>query len=731
MYKKIINTAIGKKFAFSLVEILMSVLIVSLVLVAMAPILTKKMTPKKNAGVVYTYKNDGSLTDTSRCLLTSVTYDGNFTETYTASTECTQYTFTVPSGVTRVNLTLAAGGGGGGGAAGGTVETKDLVTDNTSGSSPTFAYSTKTTDTTTIPITASELIKNLKILYLSAKGEDGGDAGEHDGSSVICGGGSGYVCGGKGGASSPAVYDFDIPESYIRGVDYTGSLDYTSPNDLTYTVSNESNAGYFNIGDTVKYGVTSDHYVYCAVSTANSGDPIYSTSDDSNDFSTYCKIPGDKIKDSVEGEYGTYIKYDTTVHAGDILTGGTGGKNNLLSGGNGMGGSGQYNEVLYCNSGLECDAVSTGTNAAAVYNTLSNDTEGKIGSTAVQFTFEHPGGTGGGGAAGSVVRIMNFAVTPDETYTVIVGKGGAGGAGSASSNNPSSGSNGMGGTSTAVYDSSGNLIYMVNGGAGGQGGSAWDGTAYTGESGLSGRNYALLMSSSANYFSNITFDEDIINDSNSGNISVIFNNVSTLQLIRLIYTELQEEPYATLNNRKSVLNGTFTNYTGTALNKNGGYSVFDDTVNIVSSVYDGLYLRGLVNGTGAYIGGLGGFSGLGNKTGCGGFFMGNFDGRIKADGTLPSTDDARRENLNTFTLKKDNNNDDDNDTYVTYNVFDYYDNCTAANSNGQTAEFIMPKPYSSLGSASSGGGGGGYHIKSGAGKGGNGQDGYVMIEWRK
>lgn len=71
-------------------------------------------------------------------------------------------------------------------------------------------------------------------------------------------------------------------------------------------------------------------------------------------------------------------------------------------------------------------------------------------------------------------------------------------------------------------------------------------------------------------------------------------------------------------------------------NKSGGFSGFDKTnVKLSNNQYDGLYYRGLIDNQGAYIGGLGGFSGLGNKAGCGGYFMGNFDGRQNAQGTLP------------------------------------------------------------------------------------------------
>ena len=66
-----------------------------------------------------------------------------------------------------------------------------------------------------------------------------------------------------------------------------------------------------------------------------------------------------------------------------------------------------------------------------------------------------------------------------------------------------------------------------------------------------------------------------------------------------------------------------------------------------------------------------------------------------------------------------------------YRVSDYYDNCTIDHPNGQSATFVVPNPKtSSLGQAGSGGGGGGYSLKDGAGNGGDGQNGYVMIQWK-
>ena len=140
-------------------------------------------------------------------------------------------------------------------------------------------------------------------------------------------------------------------------------------------------------------------------------------------------------------------------------------------------------------------------------------------------------------------------------------------------------------------------------------------------------------------------------------------------------------------------------------------------------VYLGLYFRYLTDNVYSYAGGLGGFSGLGTKAGCGGLFVGNFDGLLR-NGLYNS---AYR---NTFMI----NTAASGTNYVPYYINNYYDNCTISNSNGQKANFVapvyIPSAGENLGSAGSGGGGGGYSSKYGAGNGGDGQNGYVMINWR-
>ena len=110
-------------------------------------------------------------------------------------------------------------------------------------------------------------------------------------------------------------------------------------------------------------------------------------------------------------------------------------------------------------------------------------------------------------------------------------------------------------------------------------------------------------------------------------------------------------------------------------------------------------------------------SGLGTKAGCGGLFVGNNGEHTKAD----NTDEDDTNVLNPMII---------NDTL--YKVSDYYDNCTLSTPDGQSANFILPTVNGpTFGSAGAGGGGGAWSPVLGAGKGGRGQDGYLMFEWRR
>ena len=148
----------------------------------------------------------------------------------------------------------------------------------------------------------------------------------------------------------------------------------------------------------------------------------------------------------------------------------------------------------------------------------------------------------------------------------------------------------------------------------------------------------------------------------------------------------------------------------------------------ISKAYDGLYYQTyLQDYEKGFVGGNGGFSGLGGKAGCGGLFMGNREALILSGSTLQETEVSAVKKLlsGKFIINIANNPQ-------AYNVSDYYDNCNITTPNGQTAKFVEPNfRAQTFGQAGAGGGGGGYTIQEGPGAGGAGQDGYVMIDWRK
>ena len=697
------KTKLNKKSAFSLVEVLISLVLISLVMVAMAPVITKKISDKTNDGVVFTYNKENNTSEDNVCYITNISNYGSSAESYVSTNECSEYQFKVPDGVHKINLTLVAGGGGGGGAAGGKIETKTL--------------STKAAEIQHAEANGfkPDILKEVKINTLVSKGQKGSSINSD------CNGGSNYVCSGKGGDSSVAFVEFPLPSEYVRGINFSNTLSTTNlpkgiikiagGDNTTLQVENSKNGSFSGVNKVV-YGVQktdTEYKPYCIV-----GNTRY---DMNATGSSVCGITSQFITDTIKGANGrsedkekkiSYFTFNSEM----IFTGGTGAS---VGGGSsyGSGGTGAALK-LTCKKTLgTCDKIKelslTEEQAA---------TEGKSAYVSAEYTVEYPGGTGGGGAGGTGVRIVGFDVIPQKTYTIRVGKGGLGGVGSFSSKNPENGQNGGGGVSSAIYDEDGNLIFMVNGGAGGEGGKIYNGTTYTGEIGASARIFPKILSGIDDLLSNIALDKKVaVKLEGAGDNSPLPNvGGKGVSKINVQYPYINSEPFKTLNYRTGTNSSNFDSRTG-------GFSAFDinnvtnDTISHnganISEVYDGFYYRNLINNLGSYIGGLGGFSGVSQKAGCGGYFMGNFDGR-----TAFSNLDFL---INKFVV--DGN---------LYSVSTYYTNCNINSPNGTTPEFVFPKPNSSdFGSAGSGGGGGGYNINAGSGNGGDGQDGYVMIEWRK
>lgn len=674
----------GKRGAFSLVEVLMTLLILSLVMVLMAPVITKKVLPKKTEGIVYTYKSDTKVTSGNFCYTTNITENATTpTETYEVTNECSEYVFNPPQGVNYINLTLVAGGGGGGGAAGGLIQ-------NTSNTTAATAYN-------------PDKIKSIKINYLTANGEKGSAYNNNCYNTN-----AGTICGGKGGSSSASVMNFDVPEDFFReqaGIEpasgtssitpNTSSADYSSivlPK-ITYTVKTPSS--------------TSTSEVSCTIGTE--------TMSESDEGFTKCLIPSENIIPSKDGNYGHFLAGTDTFkenYNGKILQGGIGGSSGSLSGSYGSYGAGGAggNALISCNT----------SGCSAAESSAPSDVNNKYVSYA--YTLEHAGGPGGGGAGGSSVRIVGFPVSHDITYVIRVGKGGSGGNAGLTSSSPKGGENGAGGVSTSIWqrDKDGNdtLLYLVTGGAGGFGGKINNGSQNSGTIGISGRYFPHFISTSADNITNATFDVSIAGKG-STETPTLKDFQGSYAGIKITYPYLSNEPYKTINindRTKTAADGRMGAYSNLnqTLKKDVSPVIQGETV---TNAYDGLYYRTVVGKNAGYVGGFGGFSGLGTKAGCGGLFMGNSNG----------IQESTTNNLlvNKFIIKSGSNTE-------AYNVSSYYDNCSLTSADGQSAEFVLPDPVASTyGQAGAGGGGGGYIQSKGPGKGGDGQNGYLMIDWRR
>ena len=371
------------------------------------------------------------------------------------------------------------------------------------------------------------------------------------------------------------------------------------------------------------------------------------------------------------------------------------------------------------------------------------------------------------------IKLKDLPVKPGEKYTIYVGSGGAGGAEgkkglvnkitaelnkNASYNVESAetaGTSGVGGTSTAMYDEKGNLVVMVLGGFAGCRGDVRGGLPASGNylgitsvtsiynSGKSVPEFPMIYigKSYKDAVSNhLDTDFQTIASSNKvTNVSVSGDNkfkTESLTLKRLIYnSENHLVPSLLSSNSQDIYRknnskpesddkfqglGSFVNYeTSTDDNNNNSY-IYKTPETATLSIYNGFYARYLNRDEFVYAGGLGGFSGLGTKTGCGGGFVGNLDGK--------GANKANTSYKGTFILGANNKS-------RLYSVNTYFDNCNINSPNGQTAEFIAPSISSvegkTLGQAGAGGGGGGWSSEKGAGRGGRGQDGYAFIDWKR
>ena len=840
---------INKNNAFSLAEVLISLLIISIILILALPVITKKnphfQNPFKGGSQVFLFQEQSEDDATFPCYVTTLDSTGSKTTVENTNGKCQRYTFTVPNDVYRVDLTLVAGGGGGGGAAGGTVFRKEYDKSQTS----------------PLKLLHSRLQK-IVIDFLVSNGQDGKERNKDDNSTILA---------GEGGASGVAIVNHELPLDFLS-LDYTSdflsetsnenssmSMKFGNENDLfdnmvnkqakkciewdwwdifhasckTYateslydvnsysgfglmfesnkTLTIEQGSGWDDFigtsetdtkakaavflpspqgdGDEVQcftteleesdgkyiWGSSSKDVMTIATTSINS--PLESNSEIS---SSLCKLSPVSVIPSNKGKTSSLSSSTIAqISNGYVVQGGEGGK--LYGLGNyGAGGRGESAQILCENNNLFCSLPNNNQDTSTVsavntprIKTIASEKNLNNQYGKVSAYISNPGGVGSGGAGGSAIKIKGFPVLPGSKYTIVVGAGGAGGSsgkegfissGGSTDKQATAGYNGTGGSSTAIYDENNNLILLVIGGVGGYGGAVNtaaetipldnDLSLYAPLPNMpqSARNVPLVVSSSNDYIDKIIplLDKDVVSSIETLTTSTpvdIQNGLVAKRIVNRYMTydskNSRISPYfeLNLNHLNVAVGGDVTNAASYNDYKTGGFSNFDNSLSRSlsdvsskplyiyngldesKSIYRGLYFRSVLDDIYSYAGGLGGFSGLGTKAGCGGLFLANNDGLLN-DGTFNNA------YKNTFII----NTDGTENGSIPYKLSDYFGNCTAGNSNGQTANFVAPSYIPSagekLGSAGSGGGGGGYSSKYGAGNGGDGQNGYVMINWR-
>ncbi len=146
-----------KKYAFTLAELLVSTLIISIIMVVLAPVMTRKHSNRVNINGA----GGGTVTRESRLFLYNPT-DPNCSAV--AGQNALDCTFRTGSGVKSVNVVMVSGGGGGAGATTPNYDygKKLTVTNSTIGSAKTQEF------------TITKGMKNFTVTYLAGSGGGGG-----------------------------------------------------------------------------------------------------------------------------------------------------------------------------------------------------------------------------------------------------------------------------------------------------------------------------------------------------------------------------------------------------------------------------------------------------------------------------------------------------------------------------------------------------------------------------
>ena len=156
------------KPGFSLVEMLMALLVASLLMAALAPVMTRKFADNVNINANNTTQSKG---------WRLYTYAPDCEKEEGNDSICVFNDFKIPKGVYALNLIMVSGGGGGGGSTAETLSNTETVTKTSDG----VKTDTREYDEQIIPIT--EYMTNVKLESLIGAG--GGGSGESVSTGVV------------------------------------------------------------------------------------------------------------------------------------------------------------------------------------------------------------------------------------------------------------------------------------------------------------------------------------------------------------------------------------------------------------------------------------------------------------------------------------------------------------------------------------------------------------------
>lgn len=802
---------------FSLVEILLSMVIISTVVILMLPIISKNTNKLKNIAkddhAVFLYTQANNNNKDFPCYIANLNSSNNLVLKENTG-KCEAHEFYIPKGIYKIDLTLVAGGGGGGGASGEITYKKDL----------TYKYTGPNYTSDRMQDVIQGRIKKAYIHQLvgeGAKGKNKNNIMSHH-----------NFRSGDSGRRATAIIDYTVPtDKLIIGYNtYFLSEELEMPFEQTGTIGFIDN--YTNINPTGLGSINGPGFIIMNgktktltpeewwnaliagtvvgkhgkfiirtqdapenntdIATAQCFDyeterkveywgwfPVGVKEENNNytnigDFKTNsaamlaaCNFTAKNFMDSnkITEDINKGKKMPDKIHTGFLLNGGEGERifrNNSY----GAGGKGE-SVFLTCKDSNIDEACNS--NQFKIGNSISaEDPKNRYGKATI--TMAHPAGVGGGGVGGTAVKINGLAVVPGEKYTVVVGAGGEGGLKGKTGtlenshkeyiNIPTEGNKGTGGSSTAIYNENGDLLFMVAGGVGGNGGKVnsgvlndWKNSSINPYNSVAlpdmpttARNIPLLIYDNEIGFDKLELDNAIIESKNDDATVTLGSEISGVKSERLVYRFMNEDlsggkigkvaPLYDLSLNSDKTSKRESVSTSDNDNKMGGFDKFRAPVateiytlndTMINGVYNGLYRRyDPTKKELVYPGGLGGFSGLGTIAGCGGAFVGNSDGLINSPNISNLNYDSAY--VGTFSITKSNGETE------TYSISNFYDNCNINTSDGQTAKFVAPSGSSiagfNFGQAGAGGGGGGWSQSLGSGNGGAGQNGYVLINWR-